>query len=185
MSLDNPILQAKQRKTSVYGTASAVPTDLGKSIRPLSQNRKNPFAKKTSITDDSSPTTPTPRGLAAFDQTKITQTKSNTGPSKENTKAKATKQPTLFGMKKAAAKDITPPTQELSSESQDPLTSPAQPPKTGFTLWFDQNKSQLKQDNPECNDAELVRLGAQKFKSLSEEERQVVFHSSVFIGNCV
>ena len=152
----------------------SVSSELGKSIRPLSQNRKNPFAKKTSITDDSSTATPSPRGLAVFDQPKVTQTKSTTGPSKENNKTKATKQPTLFGMKKAAAKDLTPPTQEVSSESQDPSPSPVQPPKTGFTLWFDQNKSQLKEENPECNDAELVRLAAQKFKSLSEEERQVV-----------
>ena len=157
-----------------------VSADAGKSIRPLSQNRKNPFAKKTSVTDDSSPTTPSPRGLAAFDQPKVTQTKPTSGPSKENVKAKVSKQPTLFGMKKAT-KDSTPPTQEMFSESQDPLPSPAQPPKTGFTLWFDQNKSQLKLDNPECNDAELVRLGAQKFKSLSEEERQVCTLWEIFI----
>ncbi len=109
--------------------------DAGKSIRPLSQSRKNPFAKKTS--DDSSPTTPSPRGLAAFDQPKVTQTKpTTTGPSKENVKAKSTKQPTLFGMKKAAKDSSSPaPAQEMSLESQeDPLPSPAQPPKTGFML---------------------------------------------------
>lgn len=167
---DNPILQAKQRKTSVAGAA---PIDGGKTIRPMSQNRKNPFAKKTSITDDSSPgATPSPRGLAVFDQPKVTQTKTTTGPSKENAKTKMTKQPTLFGMKKTA-KEVAPSPQEISPESQDSLPIPAQqPPKSGFMLWLDQNKAQLKVDNPECNEAELVRLGAQKFKTLSEEERQ-------------
>lgn len=175
--LDNPILQARQRKTSAFGAPAAVAViDAGKSIRPLSQSRKNPFAKKTS--DDSSSATPSPRGLAAFDQPKVTQTKpTTTGPSKENVKAKATKQPTLFGMKKAAKDSSPAPAQEMSSESQDPLPSPAQPPKTGFLLWFDQNRSQFMSDNPECNEAELVRLGAQKFKSLSEEERQVGYSS--------
>lgn len=121
--------------------------------------------------DESLGATPSPRGLAVFDQpAKVTQ-KSMTGASKENQKSKATKQPTLFGMKKTA-KDAQPATQEATQESQEPA-SPAQPAKSGFMLWLDQNKPQLKLDNPDANDAELVRIGAQQFRSLSEEERQV------------
>lgn len=149
----------------------------------MSQNRKNPFAKKTSVTDDSSPgATPSPRGLAVFDQPKVTQMKA-TGPSKENVKIKTTKQPTLFGMKKTA-KEVAPSTQETSTESQDSSPIPAQqPPKSGFMLWLEQNKAQLKVDNPECNEAELVRLGAQKFKTLSDEERQVNVVNQQFIAD--
>lgn len=164
---DNPILQAKQRKTSV--TAPVAPIE--KTIRPLSQNRKNPFAKRTSM-DES--TTSSPRGLAVFDQPKVTQTKPATGPSKENAnKAKVSKQQTLFGMKKST-KEATSITQEVSQDSQDNAPSPAQPPKSGFMLWLDQNRAQLKEEQPDANDAEIVRLGAQKFKTLSEEERQVL-----------
>lgn len=125
----------------------------------MSQSRKNPFAKKSSIEPESSP-----RGLAVFDQP---ATKVTTKSTKENQKSKATKQPTLFGMKKTV-KDVVVVTQE---ESQEPTASPA--PKSGFILWLDHNKPQLKLDNPDATDAELVRIGAQKFKTLSEEERQV------------
>ena len=99
-----------------------------------------------------------PRGLAVFDP----QPAKPTGPSKENLKSKVTKQPTLFAMKK------TTTTKEVQEESTPP------PTKSGFSLWLEQNKTQLKEEHPDANDAELVRLGAQKFKTLPEEERQVL-----------
>lgn len=158
-----------------------------KTIRPLSQNRKNPFAKKSSVDESALGATPSPRGLAVFDQpVKVTtQSKPTTGPSKENQKSKTTKQPTLFGIKKTTkeATTTTTATQETSLESQEASPSPAQPPKSGFMLWLDQNKPQLKLDNPDANDAELVRIGAQKFKTLSDEERQVIIQNFPSLNN--
>jgi hypothetical protein len=51
---------------------------------------------------------------------------------------------------KKAAKDVILLTQEMSLESHDPLPSPAQLSETDLTLWFDQNKTKLKEESPEC-----------------------------------
>ena len=163
------------------------PADAAKTIRPLSQSRKNPFAKKTTAAaaDDSSQgggATPSPRGLAIFDQPANKATPNNkTGPSKENLKTAnrpVTKQPTLFGMKKTAAKEATSAPVAVETQSTHPVDqSPAAPPKSGFMLWLEQNKPQLQADHPDANDAELVRLAAQKFKTLPEDERQVFLNS--------
>ena len=151
---DNPILQAKQR--SMAGAAeNAVNRSM---IRPISQNKKNPFVKKGS--DSSVAATPSPRGMAIFDVPKVTPS----GPTKENvTKSKTTKQPTLFS---SLASKKTPAPDGASVEP------PTQPGKSGFMLWFDENKSTLQLDNPEASDSELVRLAAQKFKSLPQDEKQ-------------
>ena len=46
--------------------------------------------------------------------------------------------------------------------------------KSGFQLYLEQNRSELQADQPGASEAELVRLAAQKFKSLPEDERQVL-----------
>ena len=175
---DNPILQAKQRRSSVV---SAEPNN--KTIRPLSQGKKNPFKKAPEPAASS--VSPTPRGLAIFDQppptakTTLSAASGRTQASKEN-KPKGTKQPTLFS---SLAKSKAPPASAASpvpdSEPEQPTPTP--PPastKSGFQLWLEQNRAQLQADHPEVtNEGELVRLAAQTFKSLPEDERQVNFRS--------
>ncbi len=47
------------------------------------------------------------------------------------------------------------------------------PSKSGLQLWFDENKSDLQEENPELSEDEVFRLGMQRFKQLPKDERQV------------
>ena len=149
---DNPILQAKQHQQQRASVSSSVEN---KTIRPLSQTKKNPFAKKSEASAS-------PRGLAIFDAVKEkgAAVKSNSSSAKENVnaKTKSTKQPTLFSMKKTTSTDDS-----AASQSS----------KTGFMLWLELNKAQLQEENPDATEVELTRLAAQKFRALPEDQRQV------------
>lgn len=184
---DNPILQAKQRRSSVVSAGTdGNGVGVNRTIRPLSQGKKNPFRKTANGNNgnDGSTVSPTPRGLAIFDQPVKSTPPSSAGAaakgqgSKEN-KPKGTKQPTLFSSlaKKAptatADSGSTTPVPPEESEGAAADTPPASG-KSGFQLWLEQNRAQLQEDHPELtNEGELVRLAAQKFKSLPEDERQV------------
>lgn len=69
--------------------------------------------------------------------------------------------------KKTAAKDSATEEVPVAAQPQQ------QPAKSGFMLWLDENREQLKLDHPEAIEVDLVRLAAQKFRSLPEDERQV------------
>ena len=43
-------------------------------------------------------------------------------------------------------------------------------------MWFDENKSDLTEENPELSEEELFRLGMQRFKELAKDERQVCYN---------
>merc|ERR1740128_1362875 len=153
---DNPILQAKQHQQQRASVSSSVEN---KTIRPLSQTKKNPFAKKAEASAS-------PRGMAIFDATTKEKAgaavKSSFSSAKENVgvKTKTTKQPTLFNMKKPAPADDSSPATQASS-------------KTGFMLWLEQNKAQLQEEHPDATEVELTKLAAQKFRALPEDQRQV------------
>lgn len=72
-------------------------------------------------------------------------------------------------------KEATPVKETCSDslpENQATPTTTTQA-KSGFMLWLDHNREQLEVEHPEATEAELVRLAAQKFKTLSDDERQV------------
>jgi len=100
--------------------------------------------------------------MAIFDATKEKAAVAKSSPfsAKENVnaKAKTTKQPTLFNMKKTTPTDDSPASQS---------------PKTGFMLWLEQNKTLLQEEHPDATEVELTRLAAQKFRALPEDQRQV------------
>lgn len=115
-----------------------------------------------------------------FDQPKVTAKAAPTGPSKEN-RVKTSKQPTLFGMKKQSKEAATSEEPCIDSQSENQATSNPTPNtqgKTGFMLWLEQNREQLQGEHPEATDAELVRLAAQKFKTLTDDERQVRYSTN-------
>lgn len=130
---------------------------------------------------DSSPSSvsPSPRGLAIFDQPASSKPSTQLQSSSKENKPKSTKQPTLFN---SLAKKATTTTasEKDASGAEEVVTSPSpaaqsQPAagKSGFQQWLEQNRAQLQADQPDMSEAELVRLAAQKFKTLPEEERQV------------
>ncbi|NXW08941.1 WDHD1 protein, partial [Fregetta grallaria] len=46
-------------------------------------------------------------------------------------------------------------------------------PKTGFQMWLEENRANILTDNPDLNEAEVIKEGMSRFRMLSSEERMV------------
>ncbi|XP_057282305.1 WD repeat and HMG-box DNA-binding protein 1 [Pezoporus wallicus] len=46
-------------------------------------------------------------------------------------------------------------------------------PKTGFQMWLEENRANILKDNPDLNEAEVIKEGMTRFRVLSSEERMV------------
>ncbi|KAM9381306.1 WD repeat and HMG-box DNA-binding protein 1 [Phaethornis superciliosus] len=46
-------------------------------------------------------------------------------------------------------------------------------PKTGFQMWLEENRANILTDNPDLNEAEVIKEGMSRFRLLSSEERMV------------
>ncbi|NWU96730.1 WDHD1 protein, partial [Upupa epops] len=46
-------------------------------------------------------------------------------------------------------------------------------PKTGFQMWLEDNRANILTDNPDLNEAEVIKEGMSRFRMLSSEERMV------------
>ncbi|NXO02703.1 WDHD1 protein, partial [Rhinopomastus cyanomelas] len=46
-------------------------------------------------------------------------------------------------------------------------------PKTGFQMWLEVNRANILTDNPDLNEAEVIKEGMSRFRMLSSEERMV------------
>uniref|UniRef100_A0A8C6J079 WD repeat and HMG-box DNA-binding protein 1 n=1 Tax=Melopsittacus undulatus TaxID=13146 RepID=A0A8C6J079_MELUD len=46
-------------------------------------------------------------------------------------------------------------------------------PKTGFQMWLEENRANILKDNPDLNEAEVIKEGMSRFRVLSAEERMV------------
>ncbi|XP_005437964.2 WD repeat and HMG-box DNA-binding protein 1 [Falco biarmicus] len=46
-------------------------------------------------------------------------------------------------------------------------------PKTGFQMWLEENRANILTDNPDLNEAEVIKEGMSRFRILSSEERMV------------
>ncbi|NXP03494.1 WDHD1 protein, partial [Thinocorus orbignyianus] len=46
-------------------------------------------------------------------------------------------------------------------------------PKTGFQMWLEENRANILADNPDLNEAEVIKEGMSRFRMLSSEERMV------------
>ncbi|KAM9015833.1 WD repeat and HMG-box DNA-binding protein 1 isoform 1-T2 [Ara ararauna] len=44
-------------------------------------------------------------------------------------------------------------------------------PKTGFQMWLEENRANILKDNPDLNEAEVIKEGMSRFRLLSSEER--------------
>ncbi|NXK85091.1 WDHD1 protein, partial [Amazona guildingii] len=44
-------------------------------------------------------------------------------------------------------------------------------PKTGFQMWLEENRANILKDNPDLNEAEVIKEGMSRFRVLSSEER--------------
>ncbi|KFQ43749.1 PREDICTED: WD repeat and HMG-box DNA-binding protein 1 [Nestor notabilis] len=44
-------------------------------------------------------------------------------------------------------------------------------PKTGFQMWLEENRANILKDNPDLNEAEVIKEGMSRFRMLSSEER--------------
>ncbi|NXY45841.1 WDHD1 protein, partial [Ceuthmochares aereus] len=46
-------------------------------------------------------------------------------------------------------------------------------PKTGFQMWLEENRANILADNPDLDEAEVIKEGMSRFRMLSSEERMV------------
>ncbi|XP_074960391.1 WD repeat and HMG-box DNA-binding protein 1 [Phalacrocorax aristotelis] len=46
-------------------------------------------------------------------------------------------------------------------------------PKTGFQMWLEENRANILTDNPDLNEAEVIKEGMSRFRMLSSEDRMV------------
>ncbi|XP_014802498.1 PREDICTED: WD repeat and HMG-box DNA-binding protein 1 isoform X2 [Calidris pugnax] len=46
-------------------------------------------------------------------------------------------------------------------------------PKTGFQMWLEENRANILADNPDLNEAEVIKEGMSRFRMLTSEERMV------------
>ncbi|NXQ41137.1 WDHD1 protein, partial [Catharus fuscescens] len=46
-------------------------------------------------------------------------------------------------------------------------------PKTGFQMWLEENRANILSDNPDLNEAEVIKEGMSQFRMLTSEERMV------------
>ncbi|NXR13902.1 WDHD1 protein, partial [Semnornis frantzii] len=46
-------------------------------------------------------------------------------------------------------------------------------PKTGFQMWLEENRANILTDNPDLDEAEVIKEGMNRFRVLSSEERMV------------
>ncbi|KFW81171.1 WD repeat and HMG-box DNA-binding protein 1 [Phalacrocorax carbo] len=46
-------------------------------------------------------------------------------------------------------------------------------PKTGFQMWLEENRANILMDNPDLNEAEVIKEGMSRFRMLSSEDRMV------------
>ncbi|NWR81216.1 WDHD1 protein, partial [Centropus unirufus] len=44
-------------------------------------------------------------------------------------------------------------------------------PKTGFEMWLEENRAKILADNPDLDEAEVIKEGMSRFRVLSSEER--------------
>ncbi|NXS06212.1 WDHD1 protein, partial [Neodrepanis coruscans] len=44
-------------------------------------------------------------------------------------------------------------------------------PKTGFQMWLEENRANILTDNPDLNEAEIIKEGMSRFRMLTSEER--------------
>lgn len=52
-------------------------------------------------------------------------------------------------------------------------------PKTGFQMWLEENRANILTDNPDLNEAEVIKEGMSRFRMLTSEERMVRKHSLI------
>ncbi|KAK3748181.1 hypothetical protein QZH41_003256 [Actinostola sp. cb2023] len=45
------------------------------------------------------------------------------------------------------------------------------PKKTGFTLWLEENRSLLAEENPDVSDGDLIKISMKRWRSLADEEK--------------
>ncbi|KAM6336096.1 WD repeat and HMG-box DNA-binding protein 1 [Podargus strigoides] len=46
-------------------------------------------------------------------------------------------------------------------------------PRTGFQMWLEENRANILTDNPDLNEAEIIKEGMSRYRMLSSEERMV------------
>ncbi|NXP43099.1 WDHD1 protein, partial [Leiothrix lutea] len=77
-----------------------------------------------------------------------------------------------------AAKTVEEGEEKAGNESQEAKVTAQENtenrrPKTGFQMWLEENRTNILTDNPELNEAEVIKEGMSRFRMLTSEERMV------------
>ncbi|KAK3093566.1 hypothetical protein FSP39_017398 [Pinctada imbricata] len=133
-----------------------------------SSGRSNPFKVQT----PSKPVSGSTKGTQVFDSmSKRKQTSPGTQPIR-NTK------PVKLGGKKSSGQGKLFPVKSKNAETNNeekekPSTPTTQKAASAFDLWFEENKAELTEEHPDVSEEDLADLGAEKFRQLPKEDRQV------------
>uniref|UniRef100_A0A8B9PAV2 WD repeat and HMG-box DNA-binding protein 1 n=1 Tax=Apteryx owenii TaxID=8824 RepID=A0A8B9PAV2_APTOW len=95
-------------------------------------------------------------------------------------KSKQASAASFFQARTPNSSEKTVEEKEEKAENESPVVKVAaqentenKRPRTGFQLWLEENRANILTDNPDLNEAEVIKEGMSRFRLLSSEERMV------------
>ncbi|KAM9289756.1 WD repeat and HMG-box DNA-binding protein 1 [Cariama cristata] len=169
-------------------TSAEVATPKSVVIASSSQGRVNPFKVSSNKKDPVVPSTNVLDTMSKF--SKKTSLSSSRGVNKQNSpvikplipkpKSKQALAASFFQARTPNSSEKTVEEREVKTgnESHEVKVTAQENtenrrPKTGFQMWLEENRANILTDNPDLNEAEVIKEGMSRFRMLSSEERTV------------
>ncbi|NXP72707.1 WDHD1 protein, partial [Ramphastos sulfuratus] len=167
-------------------TSAEVPAPKSIVITSSSQGRVNPFKVSSNKKD---PVVPSTNVLDTMTkQSKKTSLASNRAANKQNPpvlkplipkpKSKQALAASFFQPRtpNSSEKTVEEREEKAGNESQEVKVTAQENtenrrPKTGFQMWLEENRANILTDNPDLDEAEVIKEGMSRFRVLSSEER--------------
>ncbi|NXN06559.1 WDHD1 protein, partial [Indicator maculatus] len=176
----------KQRPNPFSKSVTSAEVPLPKSIviTSGSQGRVNPFKVSPNKKE---PVVPSANILDSMTkQSKKTSWASSQAANKQNPpvikplipkpKSKQALAASFFQPRTSSAKSVEEREEKAGNESQEVKVTAQKNtedrrPKTGFQMWLEENRASILTDNPDLDEAEVIKEGMSRFRVLSSEER--------------
>ncbi|KAM6273502.1 WD repeat and HMG-box DNA-binding protein 1 isoform 1-T1 [Porphyrio hochstetteri] len=186
---ETPEVHKQRPKPFSRGVTSAeVTTPKSAVIASSSQGRVNPFKVSSNKKEPMTPSTNVLDNISKY--SKKTSLSSNRATNKQNSpvikplipkpKSKQVSAVSFFQARtpNSSEKPVEEREEKTGSESQEVKVSAQdntenKRPKTGFQTWLEENRANILTDNPDLNEAEVIKEGMNRFRMLSSEERMV------------
>ncbi|NXK16977.1 WDHD1 protein, partial [Arenaria interpres] len=169
-------------------TSAEVTTPKSVVITPSSQGRVNPFKVSSNKKD---PVVPSANVLDTMSKySKKTSLSGSRAANKQNPpvikplipkpKSKQASAASFFQARtpNSSEKTVEEREEKAGNESHEVKVTPQENtenrrPKTGFQMWLEENRANILADNPDLNEAEVIKEGMSRFRMLASEERMV------------